>query len=122
MEPTIQCRDLLLRLGDDDVLVLDVRGGGERWYQDVQIPGALRLSLVELAEAATALPDDELIVICGWDREADVRRAYRQLWMRGLDAIVLDGGMRAWISLGFPTERRGMPGKDSRGQGPADPR
>lgn len=120
MEPTIGCRELLLRLGDDEVLVLDVRGEGEWCYQDLQIPGALRVSAVELAEAAAALPDDELIVICGYDLEVEVRRAYRQLRVRGLDAIVLDGGMKAWISQGYPTERPGAR-RDRRLEMPGEP-
>lgn len=103
MEPTITCRDLLLRLGDDEILVLDCRSPDDI-APDVQIPGALRISLEELAYAAHCLPDDELIVICSLARDGRSWRACRMLRLRGLDAVVLEGGLRTWISLGFPTE------------------
>jgi rhodanese-related sulfurtransferase len=121
VESTIECREVFLRLGDDEVLILDVRGEDEWGCLDVQIPGALRIPPDELVGAAAALPDDELIVLCGCGHEVEVRRAYRQLWMRGLDVVVLQGGMRTWISLGYPTERLGARAdrwlEDARGQG-----
>jgi rhodanese-related sulfurtransferase len=105
VEPTIHCRDLLLRLGDDEVLVIDCRPDDQWQALDVQIPGALWIAGGELAHAAHSLPDDELIVIYGTSREPHAWRACRMLRLRGFDAVVLDGGLRAWISMGFPTER-----------------
>jgi rhodanese-related sulfurtransferase len=105
VEPTINCRDLLLRLGDEEILVLDCRPEDDWSSPDVQIPGALRISVEELADAARSLPDDELIVIYSHSRDAGSRRACRMLRLRGLDAVVLEGGLRSWISQGFPTER-----------------
>jgi rhodanese-related sulfurtransferase len=105
VEPTIHCRDLLLRLGDDEVLVLDCRPD-DQWHSlDVRIPGALWIASEELVHAAQALPDDELIVVYGTSRDTHARRACRMLRLRGFDAVMLDGGLSAWISLGFPTER-----------------
>jgi len=105
VEPTIHCRDLLLRLGDDEILVIDCRPG-DQWHSlDVQIPGALWITADELAHAAQSLPDDELIVVYGTSRDTHARRAVRLLRLRGFDAVMLDGGLRTWISLGFPTER-----------------
>src|SRR5262249_46523774 len=95
----------LLRLGDDELLVIDCRGHDQRHSMDVQIPGALQIPAEELAHAAQSLPDDELIVLCGTSRDLAARRACRMLRLRGFDAVVLEGGLRAWISLGFPTER-----------------
>jgi rhodanese-related sulfurtransferase len=105
VDPTIHCRDLLLRLGDDEILVLDCRPGDQCHDMDVQIPGALWISADELAHSAQSLPDDELIVVYGSTRDAHARRAVRLLRLRGFDAVMLEGGLRAWISLGFPTER-----------------
>src|SRR4051794_20272692 len=64
MAPEIPCSELLMRLGDDEVLVLDCREDGQ-WLTELQIPGALRMSLAELPHGVHALPDDELIVVCG---------------------------------------------------------
>jgi rhodanese-related sulfurtransferase len=105
VEPIIHCRDLLLRLGDDEILVLDCRPEDQCRDMEVQIPGALWISSDDLAHAAQSLPDDELIVVYGASRDAHARRAVRLLRLRGFDAVMLDGGLRTWISLGFPTER-----------------
>lgn len=106
MEPSIDCRDLFLKLGDDEVLVLDCRDESDWERYQFQIPGALRMTLRELREAAHSLPDDELIVLCGLAEDgADVKRAYRQLRLRGRTAVRLEGGLRAWVANGFPTER-----------------
>ena len=91
----------------EEILVLDCRSDDDWYSHDVQIPGALRITLEELAEAARCLPDDELIVICSLARDAISRRACRMLRLRGLDAVILEGGLRAWISQGFPTEAGG---------------
>jgi hypothetical protein len=42
VEPTIDCRDLFLRLGDDELLVLDCREDGEWERYRFTIPGALK--------------------------------------------------------------------------------
>ena len=104
----MDCRDLLLRLGDDEVLVLDCRPDDQWHSMDVQIPGALWISPEELVHAAQSLPDDELIVVYSTSRDAHARRACRMLRLRGFDAVVLEGGLRAWISQGFPTERAAL--------------
>lgn len=106
MEPTIDCRDLFLRLGDDEVVVVDCREDSDWDRFQFHIPGALRMSPRELKEAADILPDDELIVLCGVaDDGSDMRKAYRQLQVRGIQAVLLTGGLREWISYGFPIER-----------------
>jgi rhodanese-related sulfurtransferase len=105
MEPLIECRDLLHRLGDDELVVVDCRDP-EAWEaQPFNIPGALRMTLAELCEAAHILPDDELIVLCGIHSDnSDSRRAYRVLRVRNRDAVCLNGGLEAWQRAGFPTE------------------
>ena len=94
-----------MRLGDEQILVLDCRSENDPYSPDLQIPGALRISLEDLPRAAHCLPDDELIVVCGLAQGARTWRACRLLRLRGLDAVVLAGGLNAWISQGFPTER-----------------
>ena len=101
--------ELIQRLGDDDVLVVDCRDGREGWALDeLKIPGALRMSTLELQSAADALPDDELIVLCGVSADgSDVRRAWRILMKANRRAVCLFGGLHAWVSAGYPTERDG---------------
>jgi rhodanese-related sulfurtransferase len=105
-EPSIDCRDLFTRLGDDELLVIDCREEEEWSYYELQIPGALKMSVMEIYECAHALPDDELIVLCGCAADgSDSRRAFRLLRLRGHDAVCLRGGLQAWITQGYPTER-----------------
>src|SRR5205807_7552896 len=66
---TIDCVDLLQKLGDDELLVLDTRDPDDWALFALHIPGALRISLAELNECAHTLPDDEVIVLCGFDED-----------------------------------------------------
>ena len=105
MVPRIPCSELFLRLGDDDVLVLDCREAEDWEHLELHVPGALHLTAAELAEVATSLPDDELIVLCGsGPGERDTHRAWQVLQRYGLTAVCLQGGLQAWVTLGFPTE------------------
>lgn len=105
MDPHIACAELYLRLGDDDVLILDCRSV-EAWEQTgFHIPGALRMTAEEIARDLTMLPDDELIVLCGCDPDGDLAlRLCRLLLLRGRNAVCLEGGMEAWVEEGFPIE------------------
>lgn len=99
-------RDLLVRLGDEEVLVLDCREEEDWECYQLHIPGALRMTLHELSESSHSLPDDELIVLCGASPDGgDARRAARLLRMRGRQAVTLSGGIQAWITAGYPVER-----------------
>lgn len=105
-EPSIDCRELFTRLGDDEILVIDCREEDDWSCYELQVPGALKMGVAEIYEFAHALPDDELIVLCGCAADgSDSRRASRLLRLRGRDAVCLRGGLQAWISQGYPTER-----------------
>lgn len=99
--------ELIERLGDDELLVVDCRDVNSNWpLSQFKIPGALRMSLDELRAAGSALPDDELIVLCGASEDhSDAHRAWRILMSVNRRAVCLHGGFRAWISAGYPTER-----------------
>ncbi len=106
MEPTISCVELLLRLGDDDLLVLDCRDPETAGHlSSLTVPGALRIPLDDLRQWGRSLPDDELIVIVGEDAGL-ARRACRLLHQLDRMGVVLDGGLHAWVSAGFPVEGR----------------
>lgn len=110
MDQSIECHELFVQLGDEQVLVIDCRDEAEWGRYDLQIPGALRMGFSELSAHAHILPDDELIVLCGTAHDdADARRAARLLGMRGRMAVWLTGGLRGWISRGYPTERSAPP-------------
>jgi rhodanese-related sulfurtransferase len=120
MELRIPCAELYLRLGDDDVLVLDCRSP-DHWEQvEFHIPGALRMTPEEIARDLFILPDDELIVLYGCEDDwEDVCRLCGMLLMRGLHAVCLMGGIQAWMAEGFPTERHLCPVAPANGSHPA---
>ncbi|GMT95896.1 hypothetical protein KH5H1_00150 [Corallococcus caeni] len=106
VEPTIICDELFMRLGDEDVLVLDCRDAMDWERFEIHIPGALRMTASEIARDLAMLPDDELIVLCGTTQDcADIRRVCRVLRLRGRNAVCLAGGLHAWVTGGYPTER-----------------
>ena len=106
MKPTMECRDLFLHLGDDEVCVVDCRDDDAWNLFELHIPGALHITLRELSEASSFLPDDELIVLAGCEPDgSDARRASRLLRLRGRSAVCLSGGLHAWVHGGYPTER-----------------
>jgi rhodanese-related sulfurtransferase len=105
MEPTIECRELFARLGEDELLVIDCRSREDWNLFDLQIPGALALSLEELLQGASALPDDELLVLCDTSpHQAQARTAFGILRAHGLTPVILQGGLLAWLTAGLPTE------------------
>jgi rhodanese-related sulfurtransferase len=105
MVPSIGCRDLFSRLGDDQLVVVDCRRESEAADQIPCVPGALHMPLSELLKEAHILPDDELIVLCGIEPDgSDSRQAYRLLRIKGRDAVCLEGGVAEWLTLGYPTE------------------
>lgn len=83
----------------DDSVLLDVREPDE--YTAGHAPGALHIPMGAIPERAPELPDDaRLIVVCrSGGRSARVTAYLRQ---EGLDAVNLDGGMRAWRDAGRP--------------------
>ncbi|WP_343213347.1 rhodanese-like domain-containing protein [Archangium violaceum] len=105
LDPRMPCTELYVRLGDEEVLVLDCRDPDDWVRYGLHIPGALWMPFEELLREAEVLPDDELIVVCGCAEDgSDARRACRLLQLRGRNAICLEGGLQAWITTGLPTE------------------
>lgn len=114
--------ELLGRLGDDDVVVVDCRADEDFAQLPAQIPGAVRMSCEEIREAPWTLPDDELIVLYDGTHDSfRPRMAARFLRRAGRRAVVLEGGLRAWLSEGYPAvspdERRVLPDSERVGLG-----
>lgn len=71
-----------------------------------QIPGSIRVE-GEALEAGDDLPfgkDEEVVLYCGSGNSCS--RIARTLSERGYHAVALEGGYRAWVDAGLPTEGR----------------
>lgn len=104
--PEIDIDELAVRL-DAGVLVVDVREDDE--YRDGHVPGALHIPLTTVPEELHRIPsEDEVLIICAVGGRS--ARAVEFLRARGVDAINVAGGTKAWIEAGRPV----VPGADPR--------
>src|ERR1700756_1457262 len=133
MNPLVSVDWLAARVRDPDVVVLDAtlppvgvvpRVDTRARYAERHIPGTIFFDIDELSDHSTTLPhmlpaaegfglcmsemgvsDDATIVV--YEQEG-VFSAPRALWMLrtfGANKVqVLDGGLRAWIEAGLPTQ------------------
>ncbi|MCQ4200379.1 rhodanese-like domain-containing protein (plasmid) [Streptomyces sp. NA03103] len=94
---------------DGTAVLLDVRETPE--WKAGHAPGAVHLSLSRLA-AGAALPPDvrdrPVVAICRSGNRS--QQAAKLLVSRGVDAVDVTGGMKAWAEAGLPVV-------DERGQG-----
>ena len=103
--PRMPCTELFVRLGDEEVLVLDCRDPDDWARLAAHIPGSLWMPFEEILRDRGVLPDDELIVVCGCAPDgADASRVYRLLQRRGFQVVCLEGGLEGWLSQGLPVE------------------
>ena len=93
---------MALRQQGCDVVFVDVRGGPLASH----IPGARRLDLGALGEAALAsLPAEaEFVTYCACPNDVSAARAAQWLTQHGRQARVLRGGIDAWTEAGFALE------------------
>ncbi len=88
----------------DDAVILDVRDAAD--HRAGHAPGAVSMPLAHLGalspdQLAEVLPvgaDGRLVVSCGGGSKQTRAAAY--LRAHGIDAVVLQGGMRGWRSAG----------------------
>ncbi|HEU5478659.1 MAG TPA: rhodanese-like domain-containing protein [Candidatus Tumulicola sp.] len=87
------------------VLRIDVRKNPD----DRQIPGSIRRdgTALESADNPPFTPDQRVVLYCGSGNSSS--RIAAALRERGYDATALEGGYRAWIEAGLPTEPRPAP-------------
>lgn len=93
--------ELLQRLQEDQVLVIDVRPAVE--YRAGHIPGAISVPLEELPRRLSELPGDrEIIAYCRGPYCVLAPRALSMLRRQGLPARRLEDGLPEWRLAGLP--------------------
>jgi len=93
--------ELLARVDDSNVIVLDVRPGEE--YEAGHIPGAISVPLDQLERRLSRLPKDaEIVAYCRGAYCVLAPQALELLHSHGLRARRLDGGLPEWRQDGLP--------------------
>lgn len=102
LEP-VPARELLKRVRDNLVTVLDVRP--EEEYASGHLPGAINIPLSDLEKHLDELnPDHEVVAYCRGPHCVLAFDAVAKLREEGLTANRLDGGLPEWKLEGFPIE------------------
>lgn len=75
---------------------------------DRQIPGSIRRdgAALESADHLPFTPEQRVVLYCGSGNSCN--RVAAALRERGYDAVALEGGYKAWLDAGLPTEPRPM--------------
>ena len=96
------------RLGDPELIVIDVRMA-KAWEDcDSKITGARREDPAKLSTWTEHYAKDKTIVLyCSCDNEGTSKHVVKQLRSEGFeDAYALTGGWKAWIEADYPTEKK----------------
>ena len=102
MEP-VNRDDLLTRVVEGDVTVLDVRPTDE--YLAGHIPGALSVPIGRLKEILASLPtDQEIVAYCRGPYCVLSVQAVEMLRKKGFNAIRLEESVQDWRAMGLPVE------------------
>jgi rhodanese-related sulfurtransferase len=88
--------------GGRDSLIIDVR----KFPDDNRIPGSVRYDPagLENGENVPFTPEREVVLYCGSGNSCG--RIAAALRERGYNALALEGGYKAWVEAGLPTEPR----------------
>jgi rhodanese-related sulfurtransferase len=99
----IDAQELLQRLNDDQVILLDVRPAEE--YQAAHLPRARSIPVTELEARLADLPlDREIVAYCRGPYCVFADEAVALLRARGYQARRLAEGLSDWRALGLPVE------------------
>jgi rhodanese-related sulfurtransferase len=99
----VQSSELLRRVRDGEVTVLDVRPSEE--YRAGHIPGALSVPLPELKKRLAELPKNrEVVAYCRGPYCVMAVEAVELLRARGFRAIRMEEGVPDWRARGLPVE------------------
>lgn len=96
------------RLGDPDLIVIDVRMA-KAWEDcDTKITGARREDPAKVSTWIDGYPKGKTLVFyCSCDNEGTSKHVAKQLRAGGFeDAYALTGGWKAWIEADYPTEEK----------------
>ena len=90
---------------EGEIAIYDVRSHGYYDPKAIRIQGSVRLEPNALHRHAGSLPTDTPIYLyCSCVREATSARVAQVLLDRGLQTVVIKGGLRAWKKAGLPME------------------
>jgi rhodanese-related sulfurtransferase/DNA-binding transcriptional ArsR family regulator len=104
LEPVL-CRELLDRVRDGLVTVLDVRPPED--YDSGHLPGAVNIPLSQLEEHLDELDaDQEIVAYCRGPHCILAFDAVARLRQKGLTANRLEGGFPEWKLKGLPVESK----------------
>ena len=99
----VEGEELLRRVRDGEVTVLDVRPAEE--YRAGHIPGALSVPVSELKARLRELPKDrEIVAYCRGPYCVLSYEAVAELRKRGFKAFRLEDGYPEWKAAGLPTQ------------------
>jgi membrane protein DedA with SNARE-associated domain/rhodanese-related sulfurtransferase len=87
-------------------VIVDVRSATARALEPRQVPGALPITLQEVASHLGQLPRDrEIVLYCSCPNEASAAQVARVLVEHGFKRVrPLHGGLDAWIAAGYAAE------------------
>jgi membrane protein DedA with SNARE-associated domain/rhodanese-related sulfurtransferase len=95
----------LVQAGGDPIIV-DVRSVTARALEPRRIPGALHVTLDEIAKRMKDLPRDrDIVLYCACPSEASAARVARVLMNHGFKKVrPLEGGLDAWRAAGYAVD------------------
>ncbi len=103
---TCSVHQVMERLEGGTCVLVDVRELPE--YADAHLPGSRLIPLGELRRRPELVGEGEVLLLCRGGRRA--REAAAVLEGReGVQPIVIEGGMDAWMRAGFPTRKQKGP-------------
>jgi Fe-Mn family superoxide dismutase len=111
--PVVTTDDARALLNESAVAVIDARMEDDYAMQPTVLPGARHFPPEKLDALAAAVPaGGKALVYCAYGFEIG-RTAAQRLRSRGVDAVVMRGGIAAWRADGLPTVPAPQPGESS---------
>ena len=102
-EPPIRATELWARMGQEPLVLLDVRPAEE--YRDGHLPGAIHIPWEQLRRESPDLPHESMIVVyCRGPYCFLALEALKALRRQGYRVRRLEEGVPEWRRLGFPVE------------------
>jgi hydroxyacylglutathione hydrolase len=103
-------KDARREIAGGEATAVDVRSG-EEWSEG-HVPGAIHLPDGDPEAATKPLERGARLLVIAGDDEHAVSAA-QDLRERGYDAAAVEGGMKDWVSEGFPIQPTADPDEDT---------